>query len=328
MPYIPGVKLPYADRNTNPGGRKLIHIGSHGGDRRLLGSTFNSGFGEGTGYVGLGGNVPAGGRTSFANYGPVLEARRQQKLASTDPGLSGRGRVGAPGRAGRAVTGGLEGRGVRPTAGSRLRPGPMYGPGRGELAAVNRGRAAQRSAIYGNLDANRARAGSGAGISRMEQLAGKRMEQHGQSALRRQHVLRNIEASRAGRTGGFKAALGPTYGPGRKELGDIIRERVKGNIAKSSAGRDARMGARAVRDSMRNTTRVQVRPRTPVGSTAKVVGDTSSKVVDDASRMGKSLMGAVKKHPILAGAGIIGLGAYLGGREKRGTSSGARGAYR
>jgi len=52
----------------------------------------------------------------------VLEARRQNKLTAADPGLSTRGVTGAPGRGGRAVTGGLEGRGT-PSAG-RKRPAP------------------------------------------------------------------------------------------------------------------------------------------------------------------------------------------------------------
>lgn len=65
--------------------------------------------------------------------------------------------------------------------------------------------------------------------------------------------------------------------------------------------------------------------KTPVAVGA---GKAGGGATDDAVRMGKRLMGMAKKHPILAGAGVIGMGAFLGGREKRGTSSGARGAYR
>lgn len=61
----------------------------------------------------------------------------------------------------------------------------------------------------------------------------------------------------------------------------------------------------------------------PVGA-----GKAGGGATDDAVRMGKRLMGMAKKHPILAGAGVIGMGAFLGNRQKRGTSSGARGAYR
>lgn len=63
----------------------------------------------------------------------VLETRRQAKLSASDPGLSTRGRINAPGRGGRPVTGRLEGRGVRPDPGTRVRPGrgPIGGTGRG-----------------------------------------------------------------------------------------------------------------------------------------------------------------------------------------------------
>jgi hypothetical protein len=65
----------------------------------------------------LGTPLPGRGLASRADYGNVLEARRQAKLASSDPGLSTRGRV----RTTAATRGaGLETRGVRPTPGSRV----------------------------------------------------------------------------------------------------------------------------------------------------------------------------------------------------------------
>lgn len=212
MGFIPGARLPLSDVNKDVGARGRVFIGSHGGDNAALGQYSNSAFGTGmrNGNGILSG--PAGGRTSMSNYGPVLEARRQAKLAG-DAGLSTRGTVGAPGRGARPVRGGLEGRGARPGMGTRVAPGPMHGPGRAELAGVNRGRAAQRSRILENLDANRARAGSGFGArmadSRADALAGKSQEQLAG------RVMRNVEASRAGRTGGFRRGMamvqhGPT----------------------------------------------------------------------------------------------------------------------
>ena len=275
MGFIPGARLPLGNVNKDVGSRPRVFIGTgsgvHGADQALLGQ-FNSAFGK-TEYKGLGGSSDRLGQTSFSNYGPVLEARRQARLAAQDPGLSTRGRVGSPGRGARPVGGGLEGRGTRAMPGSRMAPGPMHGPGRAELAAVNRGRAAQRSRVLENLDANRARAGSGAGASRADALAGKRQEQ---LAGRRQRIMGNIEASRAGRTGGFRrgeSLTGMMHGPGRAEYGKIVGDRVRANVATSASVRDARArlaeqraGARSIRDRMRNTTHtpVSVRPRTPI----------------------------------------------------------------
>ena len=238
MGFIPGARLPLGDVNKDVGSRPRVFIGSgsgvHGGDQALLGQ-FNSAFGK-TEYKGLHGNVRPGGSGSFVNQelmDKVLDRRRFDRLAAADPGLSTRGTRGAPGRGARPVGGGLEGRGSRAMPGSRMAPGPMHGPGRAELAGVNRGRAAQRSRVLGNLDANRARAGSGAGASRADALAGKRQELlHG----RRQRVLGNIEASRAGRTGpGYREAMNPILGPGRTEQLGVMRGR-----------REARMGSRSV----------------------------------------------------------------------------------
>jgi hypothetical protein len=71
------------------------------------------------------GELP-GRRTSMFNEdlaNRVVEARRQAKLMSTDPGLSGRGITPTPGSRLRPMQPtGLEGRGVRPAPGSRLRP--------------------------------------------------------------------------------------------------------------------------------------------------------------------------------------------------------------
>ena len=213
MVFNPGVRLPLSDVNKDVGSRPRVFIGTgsgvHGGDNALLGQHFNSNFGtsmrSGNGIK----SGPAGGRTSMSNYGPVLEARRQARLAAQDPGLSTRGRAGAPGRGARPVGGGLEGRGTRAMPGSRMAPGPMHGPGRAELAGVQRTQAAQKSAqrarILENLDANRARAGSGFGArmadSRADAVAGRRQEQL------TGRVTRNVEASRAGRTGGFRRGM-------------------------------------------------------------------------------------------------------------------------
>jgi len=77
-----------------------------------------------------------------AHIDKVLSTRRANKLAAADPGLSNRGRINAPGRAARPVTGGLEGRGVRPESGTRMRP--AAGPRGGLLAeTVRQQRAAE-----------------------------------------------------------------------------------------------------------------------------------------------------------------------------------------
>jgi len=260
MGFIPGARLPLGNVNKDVGSRPRVFIGSgsgvHGGDQALLGE-FNSAFGK-TEYKGLHGNVRPGGSGSFSNYGPVLEARRQAKLAAADPGLSTRGTRGAPGRGARPVGGGLEGRGSRAMPGTRMAPGPMHGPGRAELAGVNRGRAAQRARILENLDANRARAGSGAGASRADALAGKRQEM---LAGRRQRVMGNIEASRAGRTGGFKQGMSMPgmHGPGRAEYSKIVGDRVRANIANSRAGRTGMNGAQGVMHG-------PVNPHAPLGA--------------------------------------------------------------
>ena len=282
MGFIPGARLPLGDVNKDVGSRPRVFIGSgsgvHGGDGALLGQNFNSGFGVSTRSGNGIRSGPAGGRTSFSNYGPVLEARRQARLDAADPGLSTRGTRGAPGRGARPVGGGLEGRGSKPMPGTRMAPGPMHGPGRAELAGVNRGRAAQRSRILENLDSNRARAGSGAGASRADALAGKRQEMlHAQ----RTRILGNIENSKAGRTGGFKhgSALGPMHGPGRAEY-------IRANVATSGAGRAERArvaaqraGSQSVIDSIRNTshTPVQVRPRGPIKAAAETTASGAAR---------------------------------------------------
>jgi len=246
MGFIPGARLPLGDVNKDVGSRPRVFIGSgsgvHGGDGALLGQNFNSAFGTSTRSGNGIRSGPAGGRTSFSNYGPVLEARRQAKLAAADPGLSTRGTRGAPGRGARPVGGGLEGRGSRAMSGTRMAPGPMHGPGRAELAGVNRARASQRSRILENLDANRARAGSGFGArmadSRAGALAGKSQEQLAG------RVMRNVEASRAGRTGGFKQGMSMVqHGP---------------------ANPHAPMGAMHGPPSPIRSTPVSVRPRTPI----------------------------------------------------------------
>ena len=278
MGFIPGARLPLGDVNKDVGSRPRVFIGSHGGDNAALGQYSNSAFGTGMRNGNGIKSGPAGGRTSMSNYGPVLEARRQSKLAAADPGLSTRGTRGAPGRGARPVGGGLEGRGSRAMPGSRMAPGPMHGPGRAELAGVNRGRAAQRSRILGNLDANRARAGSGTGASRADSLAGKRMEQ---LAGQRQRVMGNIEASRSGRTGGFKQGMSMTgmHGPGRAEY-------IRANVATSGAGRAERArvaaqraGSQSVIDRMRNTTHtpVSVTPRRPLAAAAENSGSGAAR---------------------------------------------------
>lgn len=245
----------------------------------------------------------------------VMRARRAKGMdlgGPSDPGLSGRGRVGAPGRGARPATRGLEGRGAsaagrrrpmpgprggtgrglevrgaRPAPGTRMAPGPMYGPGRGEMIQ------AQRSA--------------------------------------RERIMANIEASRAGnRASNFRNAQGfiGVHGPTRKDL-------VKMRIADSAAGRTGgfkRSGVGAV-------------PRSGAGSAGAV--STAADVAEGAMHgPGRAELEAIKragktntKQPIMkgmknkkalligAGAAVIGGLAYSG-RRGEGSSGGRTSQYR
>ena len=318
MGFIPGARLPLGNVNKDVGSRPRVFIGTgsgvHGADQALLGQ-FNSAFGK-TEYKGLGGSSDRLGQTSFSNYGPVLEARRQARLAAQDPGLSTRGRVGSPGRGARPVGGGLEGRGTRAMPGSRMAPGPMHGPGRAELAGVQRTQAAQKSAqrarILENLDANRARAGSGFGArmadSRADAVAGRRQEQ---LAGRRQRVMGNIEASRAGRTGGFRqgmamvqhgpenphAPMGAMHGPPRPMTSTPVSVRPRRPMT---------------------STPVSVRPRTPIVA----AGETTA---SGAARGGNMIQKFSKLHrntKIGIGLGLAVAAGVASNRRGEGVSPG------
>lgn len=140
-----------------PRGRGYLGIGQRSPYSRMVGEGSEAGFNvvssaelpgsrAQVGGTGLGGRQMTSTAVNPRSMGPqsvtmrneshinrVLEARRQAKLSASDPGLSTRGRVNAPGRAARPVTGGLEGRGVAPASGTRARPGrgPIGGTGRG-----------------------------------------------------------------------------------------------------------------------------------------------------------------------------------------------------
>lgn len=286
------------------------------------------------------------------DYGPVLAARRQAKLAAADPGLSTRGRVNAPGRATRPVTGGLETRGVRPAAGTRstgrsAKVSGMYGPPRPKLPS---------GPMYGPPSPM-------LGPGRREMVgANVRANVAASEAVRRERTIRaNVAASRSARGGmtGRQAALAraPMYGPPSPMLGpgrpEMIAANVRANVARSQAARggrsgavtaalrgataEQRAGAQSILDNMRArasipSTPVSVRPRTPVVSAP---GSPPSPPDPGSKGIRKALDGALdyaKKKPgrtaLIAGAGAIGLGALLGGREKRGTSSGSQGMYR
>lgn len=194
-------------------------------------------------------HVAARGGPTFDD---VLKARRAKGMdlgGPSDPGLSQRGRRGAPGRGGRAATGGLETRGARPSEGTRrkplkvggletrgarpapgtrMAPGPVYGPGRREMI---QGQRAARERLMGNIEANRA----GNRASRFRNAQGF-VGEYGPT--RADMIKNNVRLSREGRSGGFRRsgvgaggtvstasdiAEGAMHGPGRAELEAIKR---------------------------------------------------------------------------------------------------------
>lgn len=145
------------------------------------------------------------------------------------------------------------------------------------------------------------------------------------------HVRRNVAASQNARRGAAseRAAL------------PIRRNVAASQAAREGAAyeRDAVAGARSISDTLKagaarakalreGTQKVSIRPRTPISTAGEdIVSDALKK---DKGRNFEKLGEMLKANKGLAiGAGaVIGMGLYLRGREKRGTSSGAHGAYR
>jgi hypothetical protein len=206
---MPGSRINPSLRSEGPMSQPAFFTGQHGGPLQDF-SQFND---PDSGRV-MGGNLRQDlpGRridTSHraaemdARMSQTLEARRQAKLTSADPGLSTRGRVGSPGRGGRPVGGGLEGRGTRAATGTRMAPGPMLGPGRTEM--IN----ARRNAVRGNVNASR-KAREASKFRNAQGFIGM----HGPG--RSEFVKANVDISRNARTGGFRdSGVGrrPPMGP-------------------------------------------------------------------------------------------------------------------
>jgi hypothetical protein len=251
---------------------------------------------------------PAGGRTSMANYGPVLEARRQARLGAMDAGLSTRGVRNAPGRGARPVTGGLETRGVRPAAGTRMAPprrsisslerrGARPGPGTRMAPAYNIGSRkpvagrmgmseAGRARINANLTQTRFAAGRSSAAGNMASI-NKNMANYGKRTPIQSANMAAINKNMAnyGKRTPIQSANMAAINKNLKNFGKGAAE-----VGEETINKSAQLAAKT------NTAKFLEHMKTPKG--------------------------------LLIGAGIIGMGAYLGNRRNRGTSSGAQGAYR
>lgn len=151
---MPGNRVLPVARTDNPMSRPVINIGQHGGPMDDF-AQFNTEGGRSFGsrpefpYRKYGSPAPTGPRVtppglmidtshvtgrSGVSMDDVMRARRARGMdlgGPSDPGLSTRGRVGAPGRGARPVTGGIEGRGTTASGRRKPMPGPRGGTGRG-----------------------------------------------------------------------------------------------------------------------------------------------------------------------------------------------------
>jgi hypothetical protein len=138
----------------------------------------------------------------------------------------------------------------------------------------------------------------------------------------------NIEASRAGRTGGFKQGMSMApHGPGRAEYGKIVGDRVRANVATSGAGRAERArvaaqraGSQSVIDRMRNTTHtpVSVTPRRPLAAAAETTASGAARggnMIEKFSRLHRNTK-------IGIGLGLAVAAGVASNRRGEGASSG------
>ena len=207
----------------------------------------------------MGTPLPGRGLASRADYGNVLEARRQAKLASSDPGLSTRGRV----RTTAATRGaGLEGRGVAPMPGSRV-----MGPSTRTLET--RGVRPMpgtrvRGASTGGLETRGVRPAPGSrmmgpsgpaggslrnvrqNVNNSQQVRVARQQAAARNARRqKERIIGNIEESKAGNTGGFRRSgvgrPGPTASRGPTVAQPTVTSGTGATAGKSvSAGNQPR----------------------------------------------------------------------------------------
>ena len=250
----------------------------------------------------MGGTAMPGRVTaSRADYGGVMEARRQAKLASTDPGLSTRGRV----RTTAATRGaGLETRGARPMPGSRV-----MGPSTGGLET--RGvrpmpgtRAGGRPIPAGGLENRGTRPMPG-------------------TRLRRDNVRQNVANSQQVRVARQQAAARNT----RRQ-----KERIIGNLEESKAGNRGGFRRSGVGMPGATASRPQI-PTSPTGQTSSASGAAgaarqqskkANSMFRDRQVAGMNLTRRTQMG-ILAG----GAAAYtVSNRRQSGTSSGAQSTTR
>lgn len=269
---------------------------------------------------------PTGGpmTTSRADYGHVLEARRQAKLASTDPGLSTRGRVNAPGRGSRGpVRGGLETRGVRPEPGSRSAGRPIKTRSQG-----NRGL---------GLETRGTRPAAGTRSAAYDIRTRKPVDPSKYKPPKHLNLSMDINTRKPvmNATGGPKIGSyldGVSYDIGtRKPIFNAkppdARTIVLASKEQMAANRAKRFQEATARMKAQTDGRIQNLPkgRTPIapapGSPLKG-GDNATGIFRKAIKYAKEM--PTGRKALLAGAGAIGLGVLLGNRRERGTSSGAQ----
>jgi hypothetical protein len=291
----------------------------------------------------------------------VLEARRTQRLAAADAGLSGRGLKNAPGRGARPVRGGLERRGTIPGAGERamgrapkVRNAPVEANGYGSLVgrrdaamAARNSSGARDSAVASarrhNASMNRGRVTGTAGEGR-----GVKPFAYGNGA----HPGRPAAAGSGGLPGDIN--LG-TRGQVNHNPFNTLAARAEGNNVERAtaaignkkgirpfpygngahAGRPGPAGAGGLPKDINLGTRSQVNhnPFNTFGGAThvspKAIGEGGTQVIEDSVKGAKAIEEAAGKGASLFhGQGLaIGLGAaVIGGlalaHRRKATSSG------
>ena len=259
----------------------------------------------------------SGREAEFAqNRARALEARRMGKLNAADPGLSTRGLVGAPGRGGRAVTGGLEARGTSSAGRKRPPPGLKGGTQRG----------LERRGVRPGPGTRRINPGPKANVGMGTYKGG--FNQAFADALRAEDA-KAMGAMKAG----YNKALGSAIGA--REMGTMKAGFNKMFGEALQHGRDAEAFARRTGAGTPRVNRpVPVRstpptptPRTPVVSTGggtppglpRGVDRPVRGALDDVAKQSKRLKG--RGLMIGAGAAVI-AGLAYSGRRGEGSSGG------
>lgn len=239
--------------------------------------------------------------------------------------------------------------------------GPRLGPGRAQLAPIQAAREQTRSRVMANIGTSRQARES----SRFRNAQGF-VGEYGPG--RRELLDMNIEASRAGRTGGFRSGnmngrtinraidmnrmnrTQPMLGPGRAELAGVQNRRAAGQIYKRDINRAGRL---AGIENARNA-RPMLGPGRDELNRILATGRTSSRTAMTSKAAGGGLPGAgapglrprstggaasgklggvldsmSRNKKLAIGAGALVLGAMVvGNRREKGTSSGRSSMYR